>query len=111
MTPSTPESLQSLQLLLEQAERERDAARLALRQAEDGERRAHDQAEQLDAYRRDYLARWGAQPGRAGTVELLHCYQGFMARLDQAQTQQLRQCETSRQRTACGVWIPSCSLR
>jgi len=95
-----PASITTLQTLLEQAERERDAAQLALRQAEDGERRAADQADQLDNFRRDYLSRWGAQPGRAGTVTLLQCYHGFMERLNQAQSQQQRQCEASRQRTA-----------
>lgn len=93
-------SLPALQTLLEQAERERDAARAALRQAEEAEQQARDQAAQLAQYRQDCLARWGAQAGRAGTVAQLHCYHGFMQRLDQATGQQQRQCDTSAQRVA-----------
>ena len=93
-------SLPALHTLLEQAERERDAARAALRQAEDGERQAREQAAQLARYRQDCLGRWGAQTGRAGTVAQLHCYHGFMQRLDQATGQQQRQCDSSAQRVA-----------
>lgn len=89
-----------LYTLLQQAERERDAAQAALRDAEDAEARARQQAAQLQQYALDYRARWGAQAGRAGTVLQLQCYQGFMQRLDQAMEQQARQCELGTQRAA-----------
>jgi len=76
--------LQPLIALLEQTERERDEARLHLLRARDAQHGASNQAEQLLAYRRDYEARWGAQFGRAGAIELVRCYQGFVDRLSQA---------------------------
>ena len=94
------DALHSLHTLLQQAERERDAALAALRRAEEAERRACQQAELLDQYRRDYRARWGAQAGRAGTVLQLQCYQGFMDRLEQAVAQQARHCQGSAQGVA-----------
>jgi flagellar FliJ protein len=85
----------TLDLLLEQAERERDAARAALQRAELGRRQAEGQAEQLVSYRRQSLQRWGAQPGRTGDAAMLHCLHAFMQRLDQASAQQQRQCDLS----------------
>ena len=96
----TTHALHPLHMLLQQAERERDAALAALREAEDAERRARQQASQLDQYRLDYRQRWGAQAGRAGTVLQLQCYQGFIQRLEQAMAQQARQCESSARRAA-----------
>lgn len=74
----------SLPLLLEHAERRRDAARAALLQAEGGSNRALVQLEQLLAYQADYRARTPGTAGLAAPIELLRCHQGFMGRLDQA---------------------------
>jgi flagellar FliJ protein len=84
------QSLQPLLALLEQTERERDDARLHLLRVREAQRAASAQADQLVDYRRDYEARWGAQAGRAGQIELVHCYQGFVARLSHAVDQQAR---------------------
>lgn len=95
----TPRRMQTLQTLIEHAQAERDGALADYQQAQAQERQAQAQAEQLARYRQDYDARWGAQPGRAGSVTLLHCAHGFMQRLEQARQQQQRQCEHCAQRT------------
>ena len=80
--------LQPLIALLGQTEGERDRA-LALSQQLDAEsRHAQAQAEQLLAYRGDYEKRWSQHFGREGKIELVHCYQGFTGRLNQAIEQQ-----------------------
>lgn len=78
----------SLATLLELAERERDRARAALMQAENGSNRALAQLDQLVAYQADYRARAPGTAGLAAPIELLRCHQGFMGRLDQALMQQ-----------------------
>ena len=75
--------------LHEQAERERDAAQAALMQAGQVLQRLQQQAEQLLAYRGDYLERGPGRVGRSAPIEVLHCHHAFMLRLDQA-LQQLR---------------------
>jgi flagellar FliJ protein len=77
-------ALQPLIALLEQTERERDDAQLHLLRARDAQQAAQAQADQLLAYRADYEARWGARFGREGKIELVRCYQGFVARLTHA---------------------------
>jgi flagellar protein FliJ len=78
----------SLATLLELAERQRDAARSALMQAENHSNRALAQLDQLVAYQADYRARAPGTAGLAAPIELLRCHQGFMGRLDQALMQQ-----------------------
>lgn len=80
--------LQPLQTLLEQARAERDQALAAHQRARSAAQSAETQAAQLAQYRRDYVQRFGGRFGRTGAVELLQCYQGFMARLDDAVAQQ-----------------------
>jgi len=92
-------ALQPLLSLLEQTERERDAAEADTRAADAAERAAHAQAEQLVAYRSDYEQRWNAQFAREGRMELVRCYQGFMERLTQAVEQQARQATQAQART------------
>lgn len=79
---------QALDTLLEQATGARDSALDAHRRALGAAEAARRQGEQLAEYRREYVRRFGFQPGRAGAVEVLRCYQGFMARLDDAVAQQ-----------------------
>ncbi len=82
--------LQPLTVLLGQNERLRDAATLAHQRVLAASVAAATQAEQLQAYQREYQARWQAQFQRGGQIELVHCYQGFMERLTQAVAQQAR---------------------
>ena len=56
-------SLQSLNILLEQAETERDAALAALQRAHDAAGAAQAQVEGLLNYRGDYQKRWSQQFG------------------------------------------------
>ena len=81
-------SLAPLQTLLEQATAARDSALADQQRARQAAEAAAAQAEQLTAYRRDYARRFGIGAGQAGTIELMRCYQGFMARLDSAVGQQ-----------------------
>ncbi len=80
--------LQSLHVLLKQAESERDQALALLQQAQQRADAARLQAEQLQAYRGQYQQRWSAQFAQRGAIEIVHCYQGFNARLEQAITHQ-----------------------
>jgi len=79
---------QALQSLLEHAERERDDSLAATRRAESTSQQLRQQLEQLQAYRADYVSRSPGHGGRAAPIELLHCHQAFMQRLDQALQQQ-----------------------
>ena len=76
----------SLKTLLDQAERQRDAALAASLQAEEAARRLRLQAEQLHTYRDGTSA--ATRAGRSSPIELLHCHHDFMQRLDQAIQQQ-----------------------
>ena len=80
--------IQALDTLLEQATGARDSALDQHRRALSAADAARRQGEQLADYRKEYVRRFGTQPGRAGSVELLQCYHGFMARLDDAVSQQ-----------------------
>jgi flagellar protein FliJ len=82
--------LAPLKALLAQTERERDAVRAECQRADAAHQAALRQSEQLVGYRRDYEQRWGEQFGRLATMDVLHCYQGFIVRLSQAVDQQQR---------------------
>jgi flagellar FliJ protein len=99
MSPSSATST-VLELLLEQAERARDAAEAEFQRADASARQAAAQLDQLDRYRRDYDDRWGAASGRSGGIAQLQGLHGFMQRLEQALAQQRRQCETADRRAA-----------
>lgn len=79
----------ALRLVLEQAERERDAALALYQQAQQRAAQARAQAQDLLHYRGDYDARWQQQfrEGGAG-IETLATYQGFGTRLGEAIAQQ-----------------------
>lgn len=81
----------ALATVLERAEAERDLARSALQRAEEQARRAQVQADQLRQYRGEYQQRWTNQFSRRGEAEIVHCYQNFMGRLEDAVTQQHQQ--------------------
>ena len=90
----------ALHTLLEQAELDRDTALARLLQADEAARQARAQAEQLHAYREDYLRRAPALNGKSAHIELVRCHQGFMQRLDQAIAQQRGQLEGLEQQAA-----------
>ena len=76
--------MESLKLLLEHAERERDLCLAAGQTALAHHVAAQAQHEQLLAYRCDYEQRWRGHFGQQGQMELVRCYHGFMIRLSQA---------------------------
>lgn len=81
-------STQTLTILLERAEAERDAALAQLKLLTAQAEQARAQAEQLDQYRGEYQQRWAQQFARQTTIEIVGCYQSFGLRLDQAIDQQ-----------------------
>jgi len=81
-------TLQALLQLLDQERRARDEALQALSRAEGAAGQADTQAQQLHAYRSEYVERWSARFREPGSVALMQCYQGFIQRLDQAIAQQ-----------------------
>ena len=89
----SPEKMNSLQLLLDQAQQQSDMAQSALRQAEEQARRSRTQHEQLLGYRAEYEARWSSQFRQGSTMDILMHYRSFMQRLDQALALQLRQAQ------------------
>ena len=80
--------LKPLIALLEQVERERDAAIARHQQSRAHFEGAQRQAEQLDLYRNDYAQKYSPQTRRSSTPDLLQCYHGFMERLHLAIEQQ-----------------------
>ena len=84
-------NLDSLLLLLRQAEAARDAAELELQQALALLQSAQGQLCELFTYRAEYERRYAAQFARgASGIDIVRCYQGFMQRLAQAIGQQTR---------------------
>jgi len=81
-------TLQALIQLLEHERRARDEALQLLSHAEGAAGQADVQAQQLSAYRGEYVERWSARFREPGSVALMQCYQGFIQRLDQAIAQQ-----------------------
>ena len=102
----------SLHTLHQHESEHRDQARLALRECQHQADRARQQAEQLLQYRSDYQQRWSQQFRQQGGIELVQCYQSFMARLDEAiaQQQQLVQAAQVRLHTATAQ-LADCELR
>lgn len=90
-------SLQPLQLLLEQAERERDEARARQGRAEAALAGAERQQQQLSDYRQECEARWTEQFRQGAAVTLLQCYHDFVGRLHGAVDQQAQQIQRLRQ--------------
>ena len=81
-------TLQALIQLLDHERHARDEALQALGRAEGVAGQADAQAQQLSAYRSEYVERWSARFREPGSVALMQCYQGFMQRIDQAIAQQ-----------------------
>ncbi|HZT55945.1 MAG TPA: flagellar export protein FliJ [Burkholderiaceae bacterium] len=103
---------ETLTILLGQHERQRDAAIAEHRRAQDATTAAQGRAEQLRGYRGEYEQRWRAQFGRAGKIELVHCYQSFMERLTLAIAQQSHAAEQAAQQAGrAGVALRDAELR
>lgn len=74
----------TLSLLLERAEGERDAAARALHTASTQADAARAQHGELAGYRQDYQQRWTQSFSQGTTMSLVGCYQSFGQRLNQA---------------------------
>ncbi|RYE71357.1 MAG: flagellar export protein FliJ, partial [Oxalobacteraceae bacterium] len=81
-------NLQTLNVLLERAETERDEALRHLQEAQNRAMAARNQHDQLSQYRHDYQSRWSQEFAQRTTIHILGCYQNFGQRLDQAIGQQ-----------------------
>jgi len=90
----------TLKLMVQHAQQQRDQAQSALRRAAEAAAQAQQQSEQLRGYRDDYQRRWSAQFHQGATMEILQCYRSFMQRLDQAVMMQARQAESAAARQA-----------
>jgi flagellar FliJ protein len=74
----------TLGLLLERAEGERDLAARALHSAGLQADAARAQHGELSGYRQDYQQRWTQSFAQGTTMSIVDCYQSFGQRLDQA---------------------------
>jgi flagellar protein FliJ len=89
---------QSLHVLLQHSEGQRDEALAALQKAEALLLQLTQQAEQLRVYRQEYQQRHPAIQGGATSIDMLRHHQGFMERLDQAMAQQQQQLQGAQTR-------------
>lgn len=105
-------ALQPLMALLSQAERERDDALASQARAEAHHRAAIDQMQQLVTYRKEYEQRWAEHFRQSSSIELMHCYQAFTARLSQALGHQQRVEEQAEgQLASARALVMSCEMR
>jgi flagellar FliJ protein len=74
----------TLSLLLERAEGERDAAARLLHAASTQAQAARAQHGELAGYRQDYQQRWTQSFTQSATMSIVGCYQSFGQRLNQA---------------------------
>ena len=77
-----------LKTLLEREKKRRDEQMATVRAAAANVEAQQQQADGLSTYRGDYCRKWSAQFQQAAQMEILRSYHGFLARLDQAITQQ-----------------------
>jgi len=90
--------METLAVLLEQAEAQRNAALAAFNQARARRDGAREQARDLEAYRNDYQQRWNQQfQSRGAGLDILRCYQAFADRLELALAQQAHAIEVCEQ--------------
>jgi flagellar protein FliJ len=87
--------MDALDTLLQRAEADRDQAVLALGRADAALQRQQVQLAQLAEYRSEYRQRWAGQFSRHGAIEIVHCYQSFVQRLDEALAHQQRQVQAA----------------
>jgi flagellar protein FliJ len=77
-----------LKTLLEREHKRRDEQMAAVRAAMANAEAQQQQADGLSTYRSEYCQKWSAQFRLAAPMEILRSYHGFLARLDQAISQQ-----------------------
>ncbi|MFT7723368.1 MAG: flagellar export protein FliJ [Roseateles sp.] len=97
MLTSAPDTLT---LLLQRAEDERDAAAQLLHGARAQADAARTQHGQLTGYRQDYQQRWTQTFTQTATMDIVGCYRSFGQRLDQAIDAQGRAADHADQRQA-----------
>ncbi len=90
--------MDTLAVLLEQAEAQRNTALAAFNQARSRRDGAREQACELEAYRNDYQQRWNRQfQSQGAALDILRCYQQFADRLELALAQQAHAIEVCEQ--------------
>jgi flagellar FliJ protein len=94
---------QTLAVLLEQHERERDEAIARHQRLVRAADAAAAQARQLHAYRHEYEQRWSAQFRQECQIEILRSYHSFAQRLAQAVEQQDAAAEFATQQIEAGT--------
>ena len=77
-----------LKTLLEREQKRRDEQAGAVRGAVANVQAQQQQADGLSGYRTEYCQKWSTQFRQSASIEILRSYHGFLARLDQAITQQ-----------------------
>ena len=77
-----------LHTLLEREQKRRDEQMAQVRNAAANVEAQQQQADDLTGYRSEYCRKWSAQFRQAAQIEILRSYHGFLARLDQAISQQ-----------------------
>jgi flagellar protein FliJ len=92
---STPQT--SLIAVLEQAQEARDEAMALYESSRKTLEAARKQLLSLQDFRHQYEVRWQGQFQRSGGVEIVRCYQEFMARLVEAEGEQQRRTEHGEQ--------------
>ncbi|WP_119157483.1 flagellar export protein FliJ [Caldimonas tepidiphila] len=104
---------QALHLVLEQAQRARDAAQAASERADQALQAAERQAAQLGQYRGEYQQRWSTRfRTEGGTSGVLNCYQGFMQRIEEAiGHQQQMLAHAARQQARARAELLQCETR
>lgn len=96
---SSPHS--SLIAVLEQAEAARDEAHALFESSRKAVETARQQLQSLHDFRLQYETRWQSQFKQSGGVEIVRCYQDFMTRLHDAESDQQRRlmhCEEASER-------------
>lgn len=96
MEPLVSTSPNPLFAVLSQAEEARDEALGDFERARQGLEAAQQQLQSLHDFRLQYQTRWQAQFSRTGGVEIMRCYNEFMARMSEAEVEQQRRVEQSK---------------
>ncbi|MFT3856586.1 MAG: flagellar export protein FliJ [Aquabacterium sp.] len=86
----------ALLMVLETAEKARDAAVSDLEAARRSYETARQQSQSLLDWRKDYQNKWQSQFRQAGGMEIMRCYQDFMQRLADAVSDQDKRVEQAR---------------
>ncbi|WP_299261701.1 flagellar export protein FliJ [uncultured Kushneria sp.] len=93
----------SLEMLIELAEGDRDAAAKLLGQLRSAHQQSHTQLEMLSDYRNDYLRRFEQAMQRGLTMASIQNYQRFLSSLDRAIEHQRQQVDQQQGRITRGM--------